>query len=44
MLSPGCFNVFAFCLSILDEVVHHELIPQIWWNDFIPHTSIIIDL
>jgi len=25
--------------TILDEVVHHEFIPQIWWNDSIPHTS-----
>ena len=25
--------------SILDEVVHHESITQIWWNDSIPHTS-----
>ena len=24
---------------ILDEVVHHELIRQIWWNDSISHTS-----
>jgi len=22
---------------ILDEVVHHESIPQIWWSDFISH-------
>jgi hypothetical protein len=22
---------------ILDEVVDHESIPQIWWSDFIPH-------
>jgi hypothetical protein len=26
--------------SILDEVVHHELIPQIWWNGSMPRTSI----
>ena len=22
--------------TILDEVVNHEFIPQIWWNDSIP--------
>jgi hypothetical protein len=23
--------------SILDEVMHHVFIPQIWWNRLIPH-------
>lgn len=23
-------------LPILDEAVHHESIPQIWWSDSIP--------
>jgi len=22
-------------------VVHHELIPQIWWDDFIPHILVL---
>jgi hypothetical protein len=25
--------------SIQNEVVHHGSIPQIWWDDFIPHIS-----
>jgi hypothetical protein len=25
--------------SIQNEVVHHESIPQIWWDDSIPHIS-----
>jgi hypothetical protein len=25
--------------TIQIEVVHHEFIPQIWWNDFIPYIS-----
>jgi hypothetical protein len=25
--------------SIQNEVVHHGSIPQIWWNDSIPHIS-----
>jgi hypothetical protein len=25
--------------SIKDEVVHHEFIPQIWWDDLISHVS-----
>jgi hypothetical protein len=24
---------------IQNEVVHHESIPQIWWDDSIPHIS-----
>jgi hypothetical protein len=29
------FRVFGLRNRSLDEVVHHELIPQIWWDDFI---------
>jgi hypothetical protein len=25
--------------SILNEMVHHNLSPQIWWNDSTPRTS-----
>jgi hypothetical protein len=25
--------------SIQNEVMHHESIPQIWWDDSIPHIS-----
>jgi hypothetical protein len=25
--------------SIKNEVMHHGLIPQIWWDDFISHIS-----
>jgi hypothetical protein len=25
--------------SIQNEVVHHGYIPQIWWDDSIPHIS-----
>jgi hypothetical protein len=28
---------------ILDEVVHHESSPQLWWNDFIPQLWCFID-
>jgi hypothetical protein len=23
--------------SILNGIVHHEFVPQIWWNKLIPH-------
>ena len=26
--------------SIQNEVVHHGSIPQIWWDDLMPHISI----
>ena len=25
---------------ILDKLAYHEPIPQIWWNNFIPHTRV----
>jgi hypothetical protein len=31
---------FEESLSKMHEVVHHEYIPQIWWNDLIPHVNI----
>jgi hypothetical protein len=33
----GVFGLRNHCIQI--EVVHHEFIPQIWWNDSISHIS-----
>jgi hypothetical protein len=37
MLSNEVFGLMNH--SIQNEVVHHEFISQIWWDDSIPHIS-----
>jgi hypothetical protein len=37
---PNIYEVFGLMNhSIQNEVVHHGSIPQIWWDDSIPHIS-----
>jgi hypothetical protein len=42
LVKPGLALYEMFGLmnhSIQNKVVHHESIPQIWWDDSIPHIS-----